>query len=185
MAQDIPYHEFYGVRFKYSVIKSLHTDYVQYYGPDFRLAVRPSTAENNNSKQYLDKITTQILKNLREVTFAPSVQISDVPRQSLATSNDEDAEMMDLDEDEHRDVRSTQYRRDIMVTHADGYVSDGEDEGDELSPATPRKLYSNCPIGPKKLNRDGVVDEPRPAMKEPRKEGQSVTSYLAGLGTRI
>jgi len=114
---------------------------VQYYGPDFKLAILPSNAENGNSKQYLDKITTQILENLKQVTFAPSVQLSEVPRQSMGMSNERESERDDFDQDEHQDVRSTQYRRDKMVAREDAYVLDSEDEADEPMPYDPRKFH--------------------------------------------
>ncbi|KAH8789677.1 hypothetical protein BGZ57DRAFT_754247 [Hyaloscypha finlandica] len=117
MFEEIPYHEYYG-----------------YYGPDFKLAIRPSNAENRNSRQYLDEITTLILENLKQVTFAPAVQMSDIPQQSMGMTDEEEAEQNDLDEDKNKDVRITQHRKDKMVVDEDGYVSDSEGEDDELSP---------------------------------------------------
>ncbi len=122
MHQDIPDHEYYG-----------------YYGPDFKLAIRPSTAPNLNSREYLNKITTKILENLKQVTFAPSVQMSDIPRQSMGMTDEEEAELNDLDEDENKDVRSTQYRNDKMISKGDGYVSDSEDEDDDQSCRPPKR----------------------------------------------
>lgn len=116
MHQDIPDHEYYG-----------------FYGPDFKLAIRPSTAANLNSREYLDKITTKILENLKQVTFAPSVQMSDIPRQSMGMTDEEEAELNDLDEDENKDVCSTPYRKDKMIAKDDGYVGDSEGEDDEQS----------------------------------------------------
>jgi histone deacetylase 1/2 len=82
----------------------------------------------------LDKITTLILENLKQVTFAPSVQMSDIPQQSMGLTDEEEAKQNDLDEDKNKDVRTTQDRKDKMVVDEDGYVSDSEGEDDELSP---------------------------------------------------
>jgi histone deacetylase 1/2 len=82
----------------------------------------------------LDKITTLILENLKQVTSAPSVQMSDIPQQSMGLTDEEEAKQNDLDEDKNKDVRTTQYRKDKMVVDEDGYVSDSEGEDDELSP---------------------------------------------------
>jgi histone deacetylase 1/2 len=82
----------------------------------------------------LDEITTLILENLKQVTFAPSVQMSDIPQQSMGMTDEEEAEQNDLDEDKNKDVRTTQYRKDEKVVDEDGYVSDSEGEDDELGP---------------------------------------------------
>lgn len=82
----------------------------------------------------MDEITTLILENLKQVTFAPSVQMSDIPQQSMGMTDEEEAKQNDLDEDKNKDVRTTQYRKDKMVVDEDGYVSDSEGEDDELSP---------------------------------------------------
>jgi histone deacetylase 1/2 len=124
MDQDLPYNEYYN-----------------YYGPDFKLAVQSSTAQNRNSREYLDKITTKILENLKQVAFVPSVQMSDIPRQSMGMTDEEEAELNDLDEDENKDVRMTQFRKDKMIASDDGYVSDsdGEDEEVDLGPPLKRR----------------------------------------------
>jgi histone deacetylase 1/2 len=122
MPEDLPFHEYYG-----------------YYGPDFKLAIRPSTAVNQNSRQYLDSITTKILENLKQVTFAPSVQMSDIPQQSMGMTDEEEAELNNLDEDMNKDVRNTQHREDKMVAHDDGYASDSEGEDDALTPRPPKR----------------------------------------------
>ena len=82
----------------------------------------------------MDEITTLILENLKQVTFAPSVQMSDIPQQSMGMTDEEEAKQNDLDEDKNKDVRTTQYRKDKMVVDEDGYVSGSEGEDDELSP---------------------------------------------------
>jgi histone deacetylase 1/2 len=102
--------------------------------------IRPSTAQNKNSRAYLDKITTTILENLKQVAVAPSVQMSEIPRQSLGMTDEEEAELHDLDEDKNKDVRITQLQRDEMIVDEDGYVSDSEGEDDEdLGPASKRR----------------------------------------------
>jgi histone deacetylase 1/2 len=125
MQEDIPHHEYYG-----------------YYGPDFKLAIRPSNAANLNSREYLEKITTKILENLKQVTFAPSVQMFDIPRQPFGMTDAEEAELNDLDEDKNQDIRNTQHRMDKMIAKDDGYVSDseGEDDGQSCRPLKRRKM---------------------------------------------
>jgi histone deacetylase 1/2 len=80
------------------------TDYYEYYSPDFELDVKPSNMDNANSPEYLQKISTQILENLkRTTTFAPSVQTQEVPREPIGMPfQNPDGEPETLDEQEDR-----------------------------------------------------------------------------------
>ena len=83
--------------------------------------------DNANSREYLEKIRVQVIENLKRTTFAPSVQMQDVPRDSLAMNDEDEAAMDDLDEDENADRRRTQRRFDKFI-EKDGELSDSEDE---------------------------------------------------------
>jgi histone deacetylase 1/2 len=83
--------------------------------------------DNANSKEYLDKILTQVLENMKRTAHAPSVQMTDIPRDSLGMNDDEEAALDDLDEDENSDKRHTQRRSDKYV-QKNGELSDSEDE---------------------------------------------------------
>ncbi len=83
--------------------------------------------DNANSKEYLEKIRTQVIENLRRTTFAPSVQMTDVPRDSMAMNEEDEAELDDLDEDQNPDKRNTQHRFNKYVEKP-GELSDSEDE---------------------------------------------------------
>ena len=50
-------------------------DFFPYYGPDYRLDVPNNNMENQNTPQELNKITSLILGNLRNLQHAPSVQM--------------------------------------------------------------------------------------------------------------
>lgn len=93
--------------------------------------MRPSNMDNANTKEYLDKIRSQVIENLKRTAFAPSVQITDVPRDPLVPGMDDgaDAEMDDLDEDENKDVRHTKRRFDQYIEKT-GELSDSEDEAE-------------------------------------------------------
>ena len=84
------------------VDKPLHEDipfneYFDYYGPDYKMHVPSTNMENMNSKEYLHKLKTKIIENLRHTQFAPSVQSHDVPR-DLFSSDDEHEEEDRLEE---------------------------------------------------------------------------------------
>ncbi|KAJ5103340.1 hypothetical protein N7532_003869 [Penicillium argentinense] len=111
-----------------------YNDYYEYFAPDYELDVRPSNMDNANTKDYLDKIRTQVVENLKRTAFAPSVQMTDVPRNPLVEGMDDDADdvLDDLDEDENKDKRFTQRRFDQYVEKP-GELSESEDEDENAA----------------------------------------------------
>ena len=85
--------------------------------------------DNANTKEYLEKIRTQVVENLKRTAFAPSVQMTDVPPHPLVAGIDDEADAIldDLDEDENKDKRVTQRRFDQYVERP-GELSDSEEE---------------------------------------------------------
>lgn len=69
-----------------------YNDYFEYYGPDYKMSVPKTNMENLNTADYLHKIRTRIIENLRHCQFAPSVQSQDVPRDMFSSSDDSDSE---------------------------------------------------------------------------------------------
>ncbi|KAH7273483.1 histone deacetylase [Fusarium solani] len=111
-----------------------YNEYYEYYAPDFELNVRSSNMENSNSREYLEKITSAVIDNLRQTGPAPSVQMQDVPRKPFGGMTDEEeAELEDMDEDENKDVRMTEHRWDKRVEH-EGEFEPSEDD-DEMARA--------------------------------------------------
>ncbi|KAF7715030.1 Histone deacetylase [Penicillium ucsense] len=106
-----------------------YNDYYEYFAPDYELDVRPSNMDNANTKDYLDKIRNQVVENLKRTAFAPSVQMTDVPRNPILDGMDDEADdvLDDLDEDENKDKRFTQRRFDQYVEKP-GELSESEDE---------------------------------------------------------
>ncbi|RQM08381.1 hypothetical protein DH86_00002620 [Scytalidium sp. 3C] len=107
-----------------------YNEYYEYYGPDYELDVRASNMDNANSKDYLEKIKTQVIENLKKTAHAPSVQLTEVPRTTILGGADEDdAELDDLDEDENKDKRTTKRRWDQRISRDDELdESDDEEE---------------------------------------------------------
>lgn len=105
----------------------------QYFAPDYELDVRPSNMENANSHDYLHKIKTTVIENIRR-TGRPSVEaFTTIPGQSLPSlargeeSDEEDADD-DMDADLNRDVRRTQRQRDKEIEREGELYEDSEDE---------------------------------------------------------
>ena len=109
------------------------TNTFQYYAPDYELDVRPSNMDNANSREYLDKILIQVLENMRRTIHAPSTQATEIPRESLAMNDEDEAALDDEDEDMNADRRTTQRRADKYV-EKNGELS-SDDEGDESGAA--------------------------------------------------
>ena len=134
-------------------------DYYEYFAPDYELDVRPSNMENANSHDYLHKIKSAVIENIRR-TGKPSVEafttIPDVP-QSVATrmmDSDAEEEDDDLDADENKDVRMTQRQRDKQIEH-EGELYDASDDEDYKN-----SLGVRAQPGAKK--RRHITDYPNP-----------------------
>ncbi|KAI4136591.1 MAG: hypothetical protein L6R39_007713, partial [Caloplaca ligustica] len=103
-------------------------DYYEYYAPDYELDVKPSNMDNANHPEYLEKIQLQVIENLkRTTTHAPSVQMTEVPRDSMGINDEDDAALDDLDEDTHPDQRKTKRQWDKYIER-DDELSASEDE---------------------------------------------------------
>mmetsp|Transcript_16605 Transcript_16605/g.30441 ORF Transcript_16605/g.30441 Transcript_16605/m.30441 type:complete len:402 (-) Transcript_16605:1122-2327(-) len=63
-------------------------EYSGYYAPDHQIHLTPNASlKNTNTKEYLEKFKTQILQNLSQLQGAPSVQMQELPPQSLLESS--------------------------------------------------------------------------------------------------
>ncbi|KAJ3202176.1 Histone deacetylase 3 [Clydaea vesicula] len=82
------------------------TDYRSHYGPDYTLHpnITDSTLENANSKQYLDSVKIKISEYLRFLSFAPGVQMQEVPPDLEGHLENGNVEV-DQTEDLHSDTR--------------------------------------------------------------------------------
>jgi histone deacetylase 1/2 len=102
---------------------------LQYFAPDFELDVRPSNMENANSNDYLHKIKSAVIENIRR-TGKPSVEaFQNIPENPLLSRMDSDVEDEDddMDADENPDVRVTQRQRDQQIEH-EGELYDLSDD---------------------------------------------------------
>ena len=87
--------------------------------------------DNANSQDYLEKIKVQVIENLKRTTFAPSVQMTDVPRDPEGMNDEAEAELDDADEDENPDSRYTKRVWDKYMERDDELdPSDDEDENE-------------------------------------------------------
>ena len=128
--------------------------------------------ENANSPEYLEKIKNQVIENLKRTAFAPSVPMTEVPRDSLGMDEEDEAALDDQDEDENKDVRYTERRHDKQITH-DADLSESEDEdmnernGVRRQPGRPRRRnimdYQNPHAVPDSGIDSGGMGTPEPS----------------------
>jgi len=94
-----------------------YNDYLEYYGPDYRLHITPNNMENQNSKDYLEKCKIKIFESLRHLQHAPGVAQHEIPPDSMDS---------DDSSDEDPDARSERELDRRVVP--DNELSDSEDE---------------------------------------------------------
>ena len=109
--------------------------------------------DNANSYEYLEKIKVQVLENLKRTTFAPSVQMTDVPPDPPGMDDEADAILDDLDEDENKDKRHTKRRWEKYV-EKEGELSESEDEEENNNNGVRRQLNVR--------KRRNLMDYPNP-----------------------
>ena len=117
---------------------------MKYYAPDYELDVKASNMDNANSTDYLEKIKIQVIENLRRTAHAPSVQITDVPRDPEGMDDEADAALDDEDEDTNKDQRRTQRQWDKYTDKGDEFSESENEEqnranGVHRRPGRPRR----------------------------------------------
>ncbi|GAA5854510.1 hypothetical protein JCM9279_000824 [Rhodotorula babjevae] len=80
-------------------------EYLEYFGPEFKLDVPSNNMDNANSREYLEKTTASILEGLRNLPFAPSSQLQPVGLDLASSSYPSHSPDSDSDADSDLDVR--------------------------------------------------------------------------------
>ncbi|PWZ03348.1 putative Hda2-histone deacetylase [Testicularia cyperi] len=134
-------------------------DYIQYFGPEYKLEVPQTSMDNLNSREYLENLRTKIIDNLRNLPGAPSVQVQEVPRNSL---NPADVEISE-DEDSELDERITQHLRDSHTQKWGDELSGDEDsDGEGAAAAWQRDTSRRSSHASTGKKRPGIMDPIRP-----------------------
>ncbi|GAA5880822.1 hypothetical protein JCM1840_003293 [Sporobolomyces johnsonii] len=68
-------------------------EYLEYFGPEFKLAVPSNNMDNANTREYLHETTAAILESLRNMPFAPSAQMQHVPYDMEDDEGDSDSDL--------------------------------------------------------------------------------------------
>ncbi|GJJ09351.1 hypothetical protein Clacol_003573 [Clathrus columnatus] len=142
-------------------------EYYEYFGPDYKLDVRASNMEDFNNIEYLDRVKSIVLQNLKDLGGPPSVQMMPVPR--LPHDDEDSREKEDLvDPDERR----PQVLRDKYVQPT-GELDDSEDE-DELNGSGVKSARKNRQNHKDKMIIDDIESTPT-----------SITNGINGSGSAL
>ncbi|KAJ1039441.1 hypothetical protein NDA10_007484 [Ustilago hordei] len=131
-------------------------DYIQYFGPEYKLEVPRTSMENLNTREYLENLRIKVIDNLRQLPSAPGVQMQETPRTTL---NPADVEVSD-DGDSDLDERISQRLRDSHVQHWDDELSGDEDEGESAWAMATSRRSNDASVNEKR--RPGIMDPIRP-----------------------
>ncbi|KAI5474993.1 hypothetical protein MNV49_002116 [Pseudohyphozyma bogoriensis] len=93
-------------------------EYYEYFGPTYRLDVPPSNMDDQNTREYLEKVKMQVFENLRHTGVAPTI-----PRTAMDEDDDVDEDERDPNDRRSRNVLDSRIQRDDEF-------SDSEDEGE-------------------------------------------------------
>ncbi|KAI8808183.1 hypothetical protein BJ742DRAFT_853842 [Cladochytrium replicatum] len=107
------------------------SDYVEYFGPEFKLNVAPSNMQNANTPKSIKETKRLVLESLRYVVHAPSVQMQPTFA-DLPSSDDEQVE--------DPDVRISE-RASNAYRIPDNAYSDSEDEEEDNRTRRHRRSY--------------------------------------------
>lgn len=112
-------------------------EYMGWFGPEYKLDVRPTSMENLNSEAYLEGLRSRVIDNLRCLPFAPSVQLQPTPKYSLnahaegdLSDASDEGEGGELDKKVRQALRRAELRQQLE-SHQSGSDSDGQEEEEQ------------------------------------------------------
>ncbi|CAG8598874.1 3822_t:CDS:10 [Ambispora leptoticha] len=107
-----------------------HTEFYEYYGPEYKLHCPPSNMENMNSADYLETIKLKIYEHLDRSRHTPSVQIQDVPQNRFVV-DDYDEDQEDPDSRKTRNVSCVKRSWDKRIVPDNEYEESDDEEMEE------------------------------------------------------
>ena len=90
-----------------------YNDYFEYYGPDFKLHIVPSNMTNQNTTEFVDRMRSQLLENLKQLPHAPGVQMAEIPIDSIDLNREyEELDASDPDKRNNRKLMDVRVEAD-------------------------------------------------------------------------
>jgi len=102
-------------------------EYYNYFGPDYKLDVRPSNMEDLNTPSYLNRMQEITVQNLRELGGPPGIGMQEVPRVPMFDDVDEN-EDEDMENPDDRRPQRMRDRKRMTLWDSQMAVDDSDDE---------------------------------------------------------
>lgn len=122
-------------------------DYMNWFGPEYKLDVRPTSMDNLNSDAYLEGLRSRVIDNLRALPFAPSVQSHPTPKYAMNGHAEgdlsDDEEQGELEKRITNRVNQARIQQHLQYPPSDS-ESDGQDDPCGVQSAPLRRTQSNA-----------------------------------------
>ncbi|KAF8967474.1 hypothetical protein BDZ97DRAFT_2056877 [Flammula alnicola] len=153
--------------------------YFEWFGPRYRLEVPVNNMEDLNMKDgSLDIVRETALQQLQQLTCAPSVQMQDVPRESLKQhlgfGKDEEEGRDELDE------RLAQHARYVYNLQDGETTTDESEESDSWDSDESSASLNNWRLGPQRASSIPRGNERHPSQQPYYPSGKKRMSLLTG-----
>lgn len=135
-----------------------YNEYLEYYGPEYRIHIHPSNMENRNTREYLENIKAKtfevssfvklefcfhFLQSLRHLPAVPSVPFHETPSSYAGLERMHERELNE-EETKYADVRETVRQKERRTEHPCEFEdSDEEDSGALPSVRKNRRLLQS------------------------------------------
>ena len=130
--------------------------YFEYFGPSYKLHIDPLSSpqhKNENTDEYVQKITSKVLEILRKVESSPSVQINTGQPGTGGVGKDTNFTRSDIDSSEKSNIEAAKdalhlQGKDERIVDKDTHVQnkgefyDGEKDQDGQAPDTSASLQA-------------------------------------------
>jgi len=94
-----------------------YNDFISYYGPDFRLHIKPDAIRNENRPKELQSLVNRVLQNIQRIEIAPGVQSFERPDDGYKKMKEKEAiekEIMEIDVSESDERRIKAAEKEAM-----------------------------------------------------------------------
>lgn len=81
-----------------------YNEYIDYYGPHYKMSIPKLNIENLNTKEDLNNIVERIFENLRDIVPAPSVQMTRTPTAFVEEESDEEVFWEKIRNENQKDI---------------------------------------------------------------------------------
>ncbi|KAK4524976.1 hypothetical protein GAYE_SCF07G2880 [Galdieria yellowstonensis] len=120
-----------------------YNEYLEYYGPEYRIHIHPSNMENRNTREYLENIKAKTFESLRHLPAVPSVPFHETPSSYAGLERMHERELNE-EETKYADVRETVRQKERRTEHPCEFEdSDEEDSGALPSVRKNRRLLQS------------------------------------------